>query len=112
MLGFHFGSPFLSFTPKDMDLNCARQAIFNLLKVFNAVQMSTPEQRRAFNAIMVLETREKNVMVGCVEGSTKIKHPQQGAYLSVHGKEKIVYLSGRSSFRGRESPEPRLIGFK
>ena len=51
-------------------------------------------------------------MVDCVEFSTEIKHPQQGACLSVHGKEKIVYLSGHSSFRGSESHEPGLIGFK
>ena len=37
----------------------------------------------------------KNDMVDCVEGSTEIKQPQQGA---AHGKEKIVYLPGHSSF--------------
>ena len=50
-------------------------------------------------------------MIDCVEGSTEVKQHLQGACIGVHGKKKIVYHSGPSSFSGIESPKPRLKGF-
>ena len=58
------------------------------------------------------EMIKKNTMVDCVDGGAKVEQHQQRACIAVHGKKKIVYHSGYSSFSGIESPKPRLKGFK